>query len=164
MGCGNSNSMSKSDIPQNLSSVSKSICQIDIPNKISYGFFVKFFKNDKDFYCLLTDSDIITKEMIEKKEYINFFYDGDSKIKKICLNTDERYIKDFRDIGINSTIIEILPSDEIEKDYFLLPMINEYKDLKNEKIELIQYPKGILTYSKGVIQEIPKLENTSIRR
>ena len=156
MGFGNS----KSDIPQYILSFSKSICKIDIPNKIPYGFLIKFFKNDKDFYCLLTDNDIITKEMIDKKEYIKFFYDGDSKIKKICLNADERYIKDFRDIDINSIVIEILPSDEIEKDYFLLPLINKYKDLKNEKIELIQYQKGVLTYSKGVIQEINNYEFT----
>ena len=156
MGFGNS----KSEIPKNILSVSKSVCKLDIPDKIPYGFLIKFFKNDKDFFCLLTHNDIITKEMIEKKEFIKFFYDNDSIIKKICLNSDERFIKDFRDIGINSTVIEILPSDKIEKDYFLLPMINEYKDLKNETIDLIQYPKGKLAYLTGIIKEINNYEFT----
>ncbi len=39
-------------------------------------------------------------------------------------------------------------------------MINEYKDLKSEKIELIQYPKGILAYSNGIIKEINNYEFT----
>ena len=64
---------SKSKIPQNILLVSKSICKLDIPDKIPYGFLIKFFKNDKDFFCLLTHNDNITKEMIEKKNLSNFF-------------------------------------------------------------------------------------------
>ena len=95
--------------------------------------------------------------MIDKNESISFFYDNESILKKISLNKKERFIKNFNDIGINLIVIEILSSDEIEKNYFLLPMINyinEFNELKNEEIETINYPKGKLSYSKGKINQI----------
>ena len=59
------------------------------------------------------------KDMIERNEVIKFYYDNEPKLKKISLNKNERLIKIFNDIGINVTVIEIIPSDEINKDYFL---------------------------------------------
>ena len=145
MGFGNS----KVGPPENISVISKSIVKFDYPNKTFFGFLIKFFKEDKDFFCLLTAEENISKEKIEKKESIKFFYDNESKIKKINLDSKERFIKNFKDVGINVIIVEILPSDEIDKEYFLLPVINyidEFKDLKNEEIVTIHYPKGKLSY------------------
>ena len=128
MGCGNSKvdeitpTGLKIVIPDNISAISKSIVKLDNPNKICFGFLIKFFKGDKDFFCLTTVEESIPKEMIERKESIKFFYDNESKIKKINLDPDQRFIKNFKDIGINVTVVEILSSDEIEKNYFLLPM------------------------------------------
>ena len=105
----------------------------------------------------------IFQEKIDKNESISFFYDNESSLKKISLNKKERYIKNSKDIGINSLVIEILPSDEIGKDYFLLPMINyinEFDKIKNEEIEIIIYPKGKLYISTGKINQIMDKEFT----
>ena len=127
MGCGNSkteDNFRNAGISEHISLISKSITKIEISNKIYSGFLIKFFKDDKDFFCLITTGDNISQDMIDKNENISFFYDNESILKKISLNKKERFIKKFNDIGINSIVIEILSSDEIEKSYFLLPMIN----------------------------------------
>ena len=165
MGCGNSKvdelipTGLKIGLAVKISMISKSIVKLDYPNKKCFGFLIKFFKEDKDFFCLLTAEENISKEKIEKKEPIKFFYDNESKIKKINLDSKERFIKNFKDVGINVTIVEILSSDEIEKEYFLLPVINyvdDFNELKNEEIILIHYPKGKLSYLPGKIKEINK--------
>ena len=121
--------------------ISKSICKISKSNEIITGFFIKLFKNDRDFFCLMTNANFITKEMLNKKEKINIYYDNEEKLKEIILNENERYIKDFLDIGINAIVIEIVPKDNIEKNYFLLPVIDyiyENNNLLNQEIILIQ--------------------------
>ena len=47
------------------------------------------------------------------------------------MNSNERYIKNFRHthFGIDATVIEILPKDNIPKDYFLLTDINYMKKI-----------------------------------
>ena len=165
MGCAGSLNVDNNDnnnqgLNKTMLSASKSITNIEVPGKITYGFFVKFFKNDKDFFCLMTSNENITDDMVKRRETIKLFYDNESKIKKIELNSKERYIKNFSDISINSMVIELLPSDEIDKDYFLLPIINEFGNLKNEEIIVINFPKGIMNYSKGKIKEINKYEFT----
>ena len=47
---------------------SKSICKIVIPTKTFSGFFIKFFKGEGDFFCLMTNEHMITKELIEKRQ------------------------------------------------------------------------------------------------
>ena len=165
MGFGNSKADEglKNGLPANILAISKSIVKLDYPNKTCFGFLIKFFKEDKDFFSLTTDEENIPIEMIEKKESIRFFYDNESKIKKINLDPDQRFIKNFKDIGINITVVEILSSDEIEKEYFLLPVINyveDFNELKNEEIITIHYPKGKLSCLQGKIQEINKYEFT----
>ena len=150
--------------PDDLLSVSKSIIKINSHDKMSKGFLIKFFKDDKDFFCLITGGEeIISQEMITQKEDIKFLYDNESKIKKIVLNPDERFIKNFKDIGIDSIVIEILSKDEIEKTYFLSPVINyinDFNDLKNEDIYIIQFPNGKMTCSVGKIKNINKYDFT----
>ena len=104
-----------------ITQVSKSLCKIIISQKeLSSGFLIQLFKGKKKFYCLMTNEHAITKEMIKQKNYIiHIYYDSQSKYRKIKLNPEERIIKDFRDIQIDVTIIEILPEDDISKDYFL---------------------------------------------
>ena len=167
MGCGNTqvNGVTptglKFRLPDNISSTSKSIVKLDYPNKACFGFLIKFFKEDKDFFCLLTAGENISQEMLERKESIKFFYDNESKIKKINLDSKERFIKNFKDIGINVTVVEILSSDEIEKECFLLPVINyvdEFKELKNEEVITVQNQKRKLSYLPGKIKDINKYE------
>ena len=67
MGCGNSKvdeitpTGLKILIPNNISAISKSIVQLDNPNKTCFGFVIKFFKEDKDFFCLTTAEENIPK-------------------------------------------------------------------------------------------------------
>ena len=161
MGSGSSNQEKRKITDQEMLTALKSICKISKLNKISFGFLIKFFKNDKDFYCLMTNEHIITQEMINKKEKITFYYDNDKIVKEIFLNSNERYIKDFKDMNIDATVIEILPKDDIDKNYFLLPAIDyiyDYEELINKEIILMQN----LYYFSYKIKSINNYEFTYI--
>lgn len=149
--------------PLSVLQTSKSICKIETPFQVSSGFFLKFFKGEEDFFCLMTNEHIITKELIEQKQKINIYYDNESKVKEIPLNPEERFIKEFNtDINIDATVVQIIPKDDIEKNYFLLPCIeymNTFNELINKEITIIQYPLGgQLCYSNGIIKEISENE------
>ena len=136
----------------------KAICKINTYPKISSGFLIKLFKNEENFFCLITNEHIINREMINQRKKITFYYDLESKVKDIFLNPDERYIKDFRDINIDAIVIEILPEDKINEEYFLLPNIyymDFFNELKNKEITILQYPLGQkLSFSNGIIWEL----------
>ena len=141
----------------------KSICKIITPNKNGSGFFIKFFKRDQEFYCLMTNEHVVTKELVEQKKEIDIYYDSEDKNIIMQLNPKERFIKDFRDDTIDVTVIEILPKDNIPKDYFLLTLLDyrdNYDKLLNEDIAIIQYPKGEMNYSYGKIKSLKKSEET----
>ena len=128
----------------------KSLCKIITNYRIASGFLIKLFKGEENFYCLISNEHIITKNMIKNKEKITFLYDSERKRKEIYLNNEERYIKDFRDINIDATVVEILKEDKIDKEYYLLPYIDYIYDknkLKEKEITIIQYPNGKLCYS-----------------
>ena len=142
-----------------IARVSKAICKIESQNKIASGFLIKLFKEEKEFFCLMTNEHIITKEMVSKNSNFNFYYDSsDFQIKVINLNPKERYIKYFTDINIDVTVIEILPNkDNIPKNYFLQPNLNymcNFYELIGQQIAIMQYPKGNLGYSFGIITDI----------
>jgi len=149
-------------IPISISTIFKSICKIVYKNQIGSGFLIKFFKRNKDFFCLMTNEHIITEEIINQKETITFYYDSESKTKDIDLYSDKRYIKHFKN-NIDATVIEILPKDDIPKDYFLIPPIDymyNFNALLNKEIIVLQYPSGQLGYSSGKIKEIKENEFT----
>jgi hypothetical protein len=147
---------------------SKSICKIECKIgtsiNLSSGFLIKFFKGEKDFFCLMTNEHVITKELINQKKTIFLYYNYESKVKEIQLNPEERYIKDFTEIGIDATVVEIIFKDNIEQDYFLLPCIeymNTFNELLNKEISIIQFPLGgKLSYSNGTIVKFNKYEFT----
>ena len=85
-------------IPSAIPKALKSLCKIETGNKMSSGFFIKFFKDEQDFFCLMTNEHIVTKKMIQKGKLINLYYDNEEKVKEIELDTSERFIKDFKDI------------------------------------------------------------------
>ena len=137
--------------------MSKCVCKIMDDNMTYSGFLIKFFKGNSEFFCLMTNEHSMSKEKINQKKKITFTYNNETKISQIILLPEERYIKDFRDINIDATVIEILPKDNIPKDYFLLPNIDyfdNFNSLLNKEIELIQYSSGELNYSNGKIKEI----------
>ena len=94
----------------------------------------------------MTNEHVVEKDMIEEKETIEVYYDNQKKRIKITLNEDERFIKSFKDIDIDCTIVEILNEDNINEDYFLLPNIDykdyNYNELKNKNIYIVQFPLG----------------------
>ena len=101
-----------------LVKTAKSICKIITPNKRGSGFFIKFFKRDQEFYFLMTNEHVVTKELVEQKQKIDAYYDSEEKYVEIKLNPQERFIKDFRDLTIDVTVIEILPKDNIQMVIF----------------------------------------------
>ena len=123
-----------------------------------FGFFLKLDRKQSPFYCLMSNEHAIDKKMIESKESIEIYYDNQHKKINIILDKMKRYIRDYRYLGIDATIVEILPEDKIPKDYFLLPNLNYitgYDQFLNKKIFIPQYPGGgNLNNSFGKIIEI----------
>ena len=81
---------SSSSLPQEISTIPKSIYKIEYSSKICSWFLLKVFKQEKDFFCLITLEEVISNELNEQNEGINFSYDSKSKQKKISLNPQER--------------------------------------------------------------------------
>ena len=151
------------DIP--LNKVLKSICKIKIYDvngeyKIGTGFLLKFLKEEKLFYCLMTNEHVINKEIIESNIEIEVFYDFEEKQINIDLKWWERFIKCYKNYDI--AIVEILKEDNIEEKYFLSPDL-DYNNLNDKKIYIPQYPNGEkLSYARGKILEIDKIKKYEI--
>ena len=143
------------DIP--LLQALPSLCKIFIKEQISSGFLIKFFKGDKDFFCLMTNEHSITKDMVAQKEKFRFYFKNEDETREIILDPSERYIKDFTCVGIDAIVIEILPKDDIKNDNFLLANLDylyNSNELINKDIIILQYPKGKSSYSLGKIKDI----------
>ena len=155
-----SNKIRKLDLP-NLNV----LCKIIFPGGMASGFLIYFNKSSENFFCLITCEHVITEDMIKQKNEITFLYDNERITKKIRLNPDERFIKNFRDIDLDAVVIEILPKDNIKKEFFLEQDINDFYDLNelvNKEIEIFQYARGNLSYSCGKISRIDNYEFTHL--
>ena len=95
--------------------------------------------------------------MIDNKEKIIIYYDTENEFREIILNKDLRFIKEYKNIDIDATIVEILKEDNINKKYFLLPYLGN-NNIIDKNVYIIQYPHGELSYSKGKIINIDKFE------
>jgi hypothetical protein len=95
-----------------LSDVSPSICKVKTHNKNGLGFLLKYQINEKYFYCLISSDDIITENMIKNEDSIIIYYNNFLNNREIKLKK-ERYIKNFKEIFIDVTIVEILDKDNI---------------------------------------------------
>ena len=151
-----------------ISNVSKSICKIKIITNIGTifgtGFLLKEYIAQELFYCLMTNEHVITKDIINKDTTVYIYYDNEFKMVNIKLDEKERYIKSFKDIGLDITVVEILNKDNIYKDYFLFPG-PKYEDYRliNSKVYIPQYPKGKeLKNAKGKMKKINKYEFTHL--
>ena len=143
-----------------------SICKILIDNisKTGSGFFLKTRKEHKDFYCLITCEHVITKENIENTmTIIEVSYDNLNKTFEILLNKHMRFIREYAYLGIDATVIEILPEDKIDEKYFLkfnLDYLYNFEQLENKTIFVLQFPGGgPLKYSEGKIKSKDKYSN-----
>ncbi len=146
-------------------SISKSICKIKTSIELGLGFLFKYLIDDKYFYFLISNENLIKKEMIDKNELIEILFDYDFKNIKIKLDKSERYIKIFKDNEINIIIIEILTKDDIDKAYFLSSCLDNINinDLINKEIYIQEYSlKKKLKNSKGIIKNIISNEITQL--
>ena len=130
----------------NIMKVAKGTVKIELDNDkgVASGFFLKLERNNKEFYCLMTNAHVITKEMITNQEKIKIKYDNETKEINLELNEKERIIFCFMGLGIDITIIEIIPKDGIkDKTYFLNPNTDKnYEEFIGKNIQIIQFPDG----------------------
>lgn len=120
------------------------------------GIFLKFKRNEKPFYCFLTNQHVIESESVEKKKKINIKYDNDIHNLELILDREERIIICFKEVlDIDVTLVEIIPKDKINDFYFLTPnMDNSFLDKIGQNIQLVQFPLGnYLSYSNGKITQ-----------
>lgn len=136
----------------NLIIASKSICKITYKNKQGTGFLIQLYKDNKPFYCLITNEHVVNKEMVESKEIINI-NNYNIPMSWMQLKLSERYIK--YDTILDIIIIEIkIDADKIKEELFLIPNLEEI-NLINKEIYIIQYPAGQnLSYSTGNIIDV----------
>jgi hypothetical protein len=152
-----------------ISKVSRSICKIKIETSFrtfkGTGFLLAFRIAQEKFYCLVSNEHVINKKLLNSDINIHISYDSEFRSAYINLNKNKRYMKSFKDIGLDITIVEILDEDNISKDYYLYPEIEEWINNKliNNSIYIPQYPggKGLMN-AKGIIKEINKYEFTHL--
>ena len=154
-------------IDRNISNVSKSICKIKIETslgtKYGTGFLLRFYIDQESFYCLVSNEHVISNDIIINENNIYISYDSEIKSANIKFDINKRYIKSFTDIDV--TIVEIIEEDNIFRDYFLLPELEEIINnrLINMNIYIPQYAEGKeLKNAKGIIKEINNYEFTHI--
>ena len=139
----------------------KSVCKIKTFESQGSGFLIKLQTGNEDFFCLMTNEHVVTKSMIENKNTIRVYYDNEKEKIDIKLNPNERMIEIFTYLDIDLSVVQILFKDRISTQFFLLPSIyymSNYNKLKNENIDIIQYPNGELSFSNGKIKEINGFE------
>lgn len=145
-----------------MSYASKSFCKIFCQGFFGSGFLIKLYKNDQDFFCLMTCGHVVEIDKIEKGKKVSFYYDSiAARLKEIELNKNERFIINFNVLNedIDVTVIEILPKDNISPEFFLSPnlyYINNFDELEKQNIAILQYPKGKLAQAYGKIKDIYK--------
>ena len=147
--------------------LTESICKIEIKTKsdknIITGFFLKFEIDQEFFFCLITNQHIISSDIINVNNIFHMSNNNEFKPVNIKLDLNKRYIKNFKEINLDITVIEILEEDNISKDYFLFPeseiVINN--NLINREIYIPQYNNSKeLKNARGKIKEINQYEFT----
>lgn len=143
----------------------KYVCKIKIKevdsNNISYGTgtLIKIKKNDRYFYFLISNEHVIEDCMINSNYIliITYYSTKNSRKKaKITLNKEERIIKSYKNnLDIDATIVQIIPEDNINDEYFyhFNTTFNNFLELENKFIYIFQYPgyQKKLKYSEGEI-------------
>jgi hypothetical protein len=88
--------------------VLKAICKIKLKNEEQFhgtGSLIKYLKNDKKSYYLMTCEHVIEKQMIKDKNEIEVAYDNEGKRFELKLGDKERFIRDYKYIGIDAIIL-----------------------------------------------------------
>ena len=131
--------------------------EINIGNNNSKGsgFFLKFERNNKKFYCLMTNQHVITSNFIKDKKEVLIKYENEKHSLSLKLDEEERIIICFKKVlDLDVIMIEIILKDKIDDSFFLTPNINPQFD-SEIMIQTVQYPFGNnLSFSKGNIYGI----------
>ena len=123
------------------------------------GFLLKFWINHEIFYCLISNDNIIKKEIISNNNIISMHFNNELKSQNIKANGKKRYIKSFIDYGLDISVIEILNEDNISKDYFLFYEYEaDNKRLISENIYTKYIKENELLNVKGKIIKVNKYE------
>ena len=132
-----------------INKLNRSICKIDINDFLGSGFLMKLKKGKEVLDFLITNEHVIDKKSIKEKTKIKFNYDtinDKDKYVEIQLNNDERFIRTYGYMNVDATLVQILPSDNIDKSFFLespkLENIKKYKEFEGKKIRIPQFPRG----------------------
>jgi hypothetical protein len=145
------------NIIDNIYKVSKGTLKIELENgKTGSGFFLKCKRNNKPFYCIMTNNHVITCDLIKDKKKVIIKYESELKELSFYLNKKERIIICFEEsTDLDVTVLEIIPKDKIDESYFLEPNTKQYEQIKNKNLQIVQYPGGNeLSYSNGKISGI----------
>ena len=124
-----------------------SIFRIELSSKRGTGFFMKIKLNGIERRFLFTCFHVISDKDIENKIPINIYYgpkDDESHII-IDLNKYKRFMKAYKTINEDVTLIEIVKEDGISEDKYLIPDLNYsygYERYKDKNFFLGGYPKN----------------------
>ena len=143
-----------------MEQMEKNICKIKIGHQ-GTGFFCKIPFPDKEnmLPVFITNNHIINEELLNKKDQeIEFDIKGEENKIKINLNNRKKYTNKEYDV----TIIEIKDNDNVNNYLELNEIIindilnnkNQNKEFEDKTIYVIQYPKGELSVSYGVLTNI----------
>ena len=144
-----------------IKQMERNICKITVGENQGTGFFCKIPFPDLNnmLSVFITNNHIINKELLYKDNLIiEINIEEENNIRKLNLNNRMKYTNEEYDI----TIIEIKNEDEINNyleldDNIINDIINnnnrndKYKD---KTIYIIQYPKGELSVSYGILDNI----------
>jgi len=144
-----------------INQMETSICKINIEQKQGTGFFCKIpFPDEKNMLpVFITNNHVINKDLLFKENVkIEFDIEEENEPRKMNLSKRLKYTNEEYD----TTIIEIKEIDNI-KNYLklddnifedILNNNNRLNKYKNKTIYIIQYPKGDLSVSYGVLNQI----------
>ena len=158
---GYSNVISYESSKKIIKQMEKNICKIMIDEKQGTGFFCKIPFPDLNnmLSVFITNNHIINKELLYKdNSIIEIYIEEENNIRNLNLNNRMKYTNEEYDI----TIIEIKNEDKInnylELDDNIINDIlkndNNNIDYKDKTIYIIQYPKGELSVSYGILDQI----------
>ena len=144
-----------------IKQMERNICKITVGENQGTGFFCKIPFPDLNnmLSVFITNNHIINKELLYKDNLIiEINIEEEKDIIKLNLNNRKKYTNEEYDI----TIIEIKNEDEINNYLELddniindiINNINKNKNYMDKTIYIIQYPKGELSVSYGILNNI----------
>ena len=121
------------NIIDNIYKVSKGTLKIELEDGTGSGFFLKCKRNNKPFYCIMTNNHVITSDLIKDKKKVIIKYENEAKELSFYLNKKERIIICFEEsTDLDVTVLEIIPKDKIDESYFLEPNTEQYEQIEKK--------------------------------